>query len=262
MSVAVCETARGRRFTCGRQALELGRNGGLDGWSWDDRALIYVSPLSLPERRLRGGMPVCWPWFGAPPAAGLPPHGFLFDSALDIGAPSVVGDTVEVTLTGRFDDSAGFTGAARLTVTYTIEMRRPRLTATVTVENLSDRPIAYGIGFHPYLALPPVDGALRVIAGARRIDVPAMLDEKFDVAAEQVEIRDGERSLWRLGTQSATTVGIWKIDAAKAAAIADLPDDAHPRFICVNPIAPGQSLAAGARRSYATTLEPQAAVLA
>jgi glucose-6-phosphate 1-epimerase len=254
------DTARGHRVTCGHQTIEVGRNGSLTGWSWDGREMIYASPLSIPGRRLRGGMPVCWPWFGAPPAEGLPPHGFLLDSVLDVGTPRIAAERIEVTLTGRIADQPGFSGTARVTVAYALEMQRPRLAATVTVENPSARPIGYAVGFHPYLALPELHGAPCVIADGQRIEVPAMIDRKFACAGERIEVREGERPLWLIRAQGMSTLGIWKIDAARAATIADLPNDAHERFICVNPIAFGQSLPAGASRSHAMTLQPSAEI--
>ena len=54
----------------GGQLLSFTPNG------FDD--LLWVSPTtSLPPKAIRGGVPVCWPWFGPHPQdAAQPMHGF------------------------------------------------------------------------------------------------------------------------------------------------------------------------------------------
>jgi glucose-6-phosphate 1-epimerase len=260
--LAATETARGWRYAAGRAGIEIGRNGSPAGWTWDGRDLLYVSPRSLPDRRLRGGMPVCWPWFGAAPVAGLPPHGFLLDDTLDLAPPRANGDSVTVTLAGTIADRPGFAGTARVTVSHVVSTTRPRLATTVTVDNPGAAPIGFGIGFHPYLALPRPARRLVVVADGRSRDVPAVIDDKLACPAGGIDLRDGDMALWRIVSAATSTLGLWRIDAAKSAAIADLPDDADSRFVCVNPIAFGETLAPGERGAYAITLEPQPALFA
>lgn len=41
--------------------------------------LLWVSPTAVynGQKAVRGGIPVCWPWFGKAKSAGLPAHGFV-----------------------------------------------------------------------------------------------------------------------------------------------------------------------------------------
>lgn len=59
----------------------------------------------VPGKSVRGGIPVCWPWFGPHGAAGLPAHGYARNLGWDLVDAAVAGDgAVRVTL--RLDPGA------------------------------------------------------------------------------------------------------------------------------------------------------------
>ena len=246
---------RGWSFTWGKQALNLGRNGSLNGWTADGRPLIYVSPLSDPKKRLRGGMPVCWPWFGAAPQAGLPPHGFLLDRALKLKEESADNATMEAVIGDTIATCVGFAGQANVSVRYSLSAAT-ELAVTVTISNPAASPIRYDVGLHPYLVLPRACTALRIVNGSQTVDVPDAIDQRFTNAAGSIAVLEGDTPLWTLETSGLGGFGLWRIDAAKAATIPDLPDDDFSRFISVNPIALGETAAGGETKSYTLRLKP------
>ena len=61
----------------------------------DDRPLLWLSKNSLFEKGIpiRGGVPICWPWFGAHPTeASYPAHGFARTSVWSLDRVSALED--------------------------------------------------------------------------------------------------------------------------------------------------------------------------
>lgn len=52
-----------------------------------EEPVIWLSPCArfAPEKSIRGGVPICWPWFGCPDGCeGLPNHGFARTAQWDL----------------------------------------------------------------------------------------------------------------------------------------------------------------------------------
>lgn len=54
---------------------------------------------------IRGGVPVCWPWFGMSPNPGFPQHGFARTSIWTLDSVKMLDDAVEVKFTLPISDS-------------------------------------------------------------------------------------------------------------------------------------------------------------
>ena len=71
-----------------------------------ERPVLWMSGKSYFEigKPIRGGVPVCWPWFGPAAQAGLPAHGFARTAMWNLAAVrKLAGDATQVVLT--LDDS-------------------------------------------------------------------------------------------------------------------------------------------------------------
>jgi len=53
---------------------------------------------------IRGGVPICWPWFGAHATAGFPQHGFARTSLWDLDSVNEYDDALEITLSLSISD--------------------------------------------------------------------------------------------------------------------------------------------------------------
>ena len=80
------------------------------GWRHAGAEMLWLSPVARlgTGKPVRGGIPVCWPWFGPHPAdPAKPAHGFVRTRAWDVASCSADAASVSITLSTT-------TGAAEL----------------------------------------------------------------------------------------------------------------------------------------------------
>jgi glucose-6-phosphate 1-epimerase len=215
---------------------------------------------------IRGGIPICFPWFGPHPSdRRLPSHGFARTLPFRFIGSEASGDnvTAELELASDAATLALFPHVfvARLRVSVGRE-----LSVAFEVENTGTSAFDYELALHTYLGVSDVRGVqAEGLAGAsyhdkvsgQRAQVQAReplcftgeTDRVYDSAA-RVTVRDAARKRRLIidKTNSATTV-IWNPWVDKARSMSDFGDDEWPSMLCV------EAANAGARRIL---LPPQA----
>lgn len=222
--------------------------------------VLWLSPDAVlsPGSAIRGGIPLCFPWFGPHPTGAGPAHGFARTSMWRLV------DACELA-----DDADRPGGAVLLTFELTPADVDPALaalwpydfTARVEVEvgaSLSVRLTTTNDGgqgtdltqaLHTYLAVDDVrrarldglDGGpyLDKLEGdARQVqDGPVLFtgptDRVYQGTSARLTVSDpGRRTLEVTKAGSRTTV-VWNPWAEGASRMGDVPDDAWPGFVCV-----------------------------
>jgi D-hexose-6-phosphate mutarotase len=216
--------------------------------------VLWVSSEShfTRERPIRGGVPLCFPWFGS--AAGhpeLPPHGFarLSDWSL-VGAHDDGGDvTLRLALTER--DAAGACGwPHRFEALYTIVVGA-RLSLALTVTNTGTDGLVFEEAFHTYFGVREI-GATEVTG----LEGTAFLDQlagpepmggephavRFEAETDRIyldadapttvrDLRAGRSVLITKGGSETTVV--WNPWITKAADLSDFGDHEWKTMVCV-----------------------------
>lgn len=200
---------------------------------------------------IRGGIPVCFPWFGPGRTPGMSPaHGFARTAtwhlaSVDDGAERA---TATFRLTEADATSEWFPGAftAELRVSFGAELE-----VALTVANTGTAAFSYEDALHAYFAVGDVERVrIEGLEGARFIDktlgpdAPAR-SQAGDIAITgetdrvyrstgQIRIVDPvlERMLVIDKEGSASTV-VWNPWVEKARALPDLADDEWREFVCV-----------------------------
>ena len=220
--------------------------------------VIWMSGAShfAPGEPIRGGIPICFPWFGPGREPGLAPpaHGFARLAGWRlVGAEDRDG---EVTLTLRLTDAdtAGVDAAAAwphpFTATYTVTFGQ-ELTVALTVRNTGQEEISYEEALHTYLAVSDVrTTTVQGLDGATYLDKapgagPDLVTQEGEVtftaetdrvyASTGTVVVDDAGAGRRIGVEkdgSANTV-VWNPWVAKAAAMPDYGDDEWPGMVCV-----------------------------
>jgi glucose-6-phosphate 1-epimerase len=143
LAVAVIDTpqCRGRVAVQGAQVLSYVPAGQAD-LIWVSRAAVYQ-----PGKGVRGGVPVCWPWFGALP--GKPAHGFVRTRLWDVrGSARGAEDSVVLRLGLRDDESTHALWDHRFDVELVVEFGAA-LTLSLVTRNTGDTPMPLTQALHP-----------------------------------------------------------------------------------------------------------------
>jgi glucose-6-phosphate 1-epimerase len=224
---------------------------------------------------IRGGIPVCWPWFGSGPVASAPAHGVarfarwqLDDARIDPDGVAVVGL--------RLADSA----TTRAAFDHAFELRLQvrfgrRLEVNLTATNTGTTAFPVGEALHTYLAVGDVRKvAVEGLAGATGMDrvadpKPAVFTGAITVGAETdllftgttgvVTVRDASlgRTL-RVAKNGSSTTVVWNPWIAKSVRLADFGNHEWPGMLCVeaaNATTDAYQLAPGASHCLGTTID-------
>jgi tagaturonate reductase len=204
-----------------------------------------------PTAALRGGIPICFPWFGPNLTdATAPNHGWARISPWTLTAAALVGPDAVLTfeLAGAHRDEAGAAQPVSLSYTVTIGAT---LTLALTVQNDGTAPVSVEAAFHTYFAvgdardtlvlgladLPYLDRTLTPPATASSALPVAIIGGEIDRVYPMprvVTIDDARnaRSIQVGHTDAAQTV-VWNPGSVKAAAMGDYGDTEWTETVCV-----------------------------
>ena len=118
----------------------------------DNRDRLWVSPLAFlnGERPIRGGVPVCWPWFSddhGQEKGELPAHGFLRTQHWAVKQTDSTETLSKVVLIPGTTKCKGFEFDA--SVELIVEVGES-LTMTLVTENTGDVPFSFNCALHTY----------------------------------------------------------------------------------------------------------------
>lgn len=237
---------------------------------WVSREAVYA-----PDRAIRGGVPICWPWFGAhPDDEAMPAHGFARFcpwtlreiTALPSGMTKAVLYLDRAMVPERF-------APRDFELEYTVTVGQA-LTLELSMTNCDVKIMEISAALHSYFAVGDI-GRTEVVGlgGAEFIDAltgrigcgedPVRFTAETDriypdsAAAVRIDDRAGGRriELEKIGSRSTV---VWNPWIAKAAKLTDFGDDEYREMLCVETgilnrdtrrLAPGESWILGCRLS-------------
>ena len=212
---------------------------------------LYLSPDAVyqPGKPIRGGVPVCWPWFGPSTVdSSLPMHGFARIRFWEPGefSEDETGVTLKFTLNDDEETRRLWPHAFRLELTISLGAT---LRLALRMMNPGDAPYTITGALHTYLTVGDIHQV--TVSGLSGVDyldtvgTPARhrqegdlvfdreIDRGYDTASP-ITLHDPalQRDLIITGTGSHSAV-VWNPWIAKSRLLADLPDEAYLRFLCV-----------------------------
>lgn len=215
------------------------------------RPVLYMSPQAVlePGKPIRGGVPICWPWFNVHPTdASKPMHGFARIRMWDLAGASETDGEVQLVfrLTSNTETATlwpqPFHAQVEIKVGSTLEI-------ALTTENISDSPATIREALHTYLAVGDISRVtVRGLANTDYLDtvgVPTVRyqegDITFDREIDRQYISQGTVTVndpaWRrtlvVEKEGSGTTVVWNPWVEKSRRLADLPDEAYHHFLCV-----------------------------
>lgn len=237
--------------------------------------VLFISKKSLfePGKPIRGGIPICWPWFGPAADKALPIHGFARIMPWDLLATEYTSDKTEVRLAHSDSEATRryWPYAFELTLRVWLDQR---LNLALTTVNRDARPFTLTQAFHPYLQVRQImDVSVRGLDQAPYRDrlthqtgthegllnIRAETDRIFTPAAPECVLHDAGigRALAMAYTGTSRMV-VWNPWIDKARAMSDFGDDEYTRMLCLEPAntdGDAVTLAPGAKHTLSLALQ-------
>jgi len=242
----------------------------------DQEPVVWLSPEAVytPGKSLRGGVPVCWPWFGAHESdPTLPGHGFARNKPWSVKACEALEDgATRITLILKQDEETAKMWPERSELRLAVTVGET-LTLALTTSNLSARPITVTEALHTYFHVGDIarvtvsglegstymdkvdGGAYRTQEGAVTID--GEVDRVYLTAKGECVIHDealGRRI--HITKEHGRSTVVWNPWAEKGAAFGDMGDEGYRKMLCVesaNALSDAQTVQAGAEHTLTTT---------
>lgn len=246
--------------------------------SMGQKPVLWMSKSSWFDaaKPIRGGVPICFPWFG-PNAANpkLPAHGFARLRDWEIQSIAHIGDEVTVTLSLKSDESTkqlwpvDFTARHVIKITSALEMR-------LEVKNETKETIRFEEALHTYLTvgdvrqisidglggtrfIDKVDGAKQKDQTDPQIRFTGETDRVYqDTTAMCVVTDPAMNRKIEVSKQSSDATVIWNPWINKAKAMPDFGDDEWPGMVCVETVSVGKNaveLSAGQTHSMTAKVQ-------
>lgn len=214
-------------------------------------AVLYMSPEAVIElgKPIRGGIPICWPWFGLHPTdAAKPPHGFVRTQMWQLEEVVSGADRLDVVLSLSSSEETMAIWPHEFSLQLRVSIGA-QLEATLVVRNPGSAPWTMSGALHTYFCVADVTKAdVRGLHGTQFIEGrlspekrlqkgSVKIDQEVDRvylsdAAVEVEDTVGGRTLVIEKAGSRSTV-VWNPWIEKSKRLSDLPDNDYPRFLCI-----------------------------
>ena len=215
--------------------------------------LLFVSDKAYYEdgKAIKGGIPVCWPWFGPDPDdLGRPAHGFVRNRQWSVSASESLADgstRVVLSLTDNDATRAIWPHPFRLDIEITVG---DSLRVALLTHNSGDQSVTISQALHSYFQvgdigqvrvlgldgtdyLDKVDGAARKTQ-AGPVTIAGEVDRIYTgVTGEQVIDDESLGRKVHITSRGCSTAVVWNPWADIAASMGDLDDDDYRKMICV-----------------------------
>ena len=217
----------------------------------DDLMFLSEKAYYQTGKAIKGGVPICWPWFGADPAGqGRPAHGFVRNRLWNVVATETTADgNIRVTL-GLMDTPEtraiwpqSFTLALEITVGNSLNLE-------LVTRNTGTQTFPVTQAFHTYfkvgdisqtsvLGLEGIDYIDKTDNSAQKQQTGAvMINTEVDriylgVQGELVIDDVALKRRIRIASRGSKTAVVWNPWAKISAEMGDLQDDDYRRLLCV-----------------------------
>ncbi|MBD2858696.1 D-hexose-6-phosphate mutarotase [Spongiibacter sp. KMU-158] len=213
------------------------------------RDFLWLSPLERfqPGQAIRGGIPVCAPWFGVNRRENsLPKHGFLRNRRWILQSFNAADEQVELSLAYQSTEEDLSLFAWPIRAELRIILGR-ELEQVLSISNLGESAMPLSFALHSYLSVSDVGEAkvcgldqqmyldncqgLSAFVQSGEVSFPGEVDRVYESQQSAQQLVDGQRTLSISGVDCETVI-VWNPGAELAQQMADV-GAYHKDYVCV-----------------------------
>ncbi len=216
----------------------------------DKKPLLWLSDKSLFQtgKAIRGGIPLCWPWFGKPSTdSTLPQHGFARISVFELLESSEPDEeTTELLLQLRSSTETLTLWPYQFQLLLHITIG-PALTVSLTTRNCDTESFTITSALHSYFAVSYISyvsiegfnqteywdaltGETKTQKGTIRISEE--VDRVYQKTSSPFLLLDRDRTIM-IVTEGSNSAVVWNPWKDKSMKMADMEDDAYNSMLCI-----------------------------
>jgi glucose-6-phosphate 1-epimerase len=233
--------------------------------------VIWISDSAIFNgvKAIRGGVPICWPWFGpakrSPDIQPLaqtkdfPAHGFARNCHWQLLDSNSTAEAchIRLQLTDSAETNRLWPHSFNLIAEFTIS---DTLTINLITQNTGSKSFNYGGALHSYFHISQPDTI--TVTGLDKTDEKFRLDGAVDMicASPAPIVNMYDQGLQRkisISNQGNNEIVVWNPWIAGAKAFMDMPDNGYQTMFCLEPAITGQhpvNLAPGQAHQLVTTI--------
>lgn len=211
--------------------------------------VLWLSKTSDFEhtKSIRGGIPLCWPWFGTPKDENLPQHGFARTSMWQLTNTNEIDtNTTQITLTLNSDAQTMKLWPYRFKLELHVVIS-DALTMELKTTNLDDKSFEITQALHTYfdvshisqviikgLDKKPYLDALTWTQEVQNGDITfnQEVDRVYQDVFGKVSLRDKNRTI-HIQNEGSSSVVIWNPWVEKCKRMSAMKDDAYESMVCI-----------------------------
>ncbi|WP_404341829.1 D-hexose-6-phosphate mutarotase [Pseudoalteromonas mariniglutinosa] len=237
----------------------------------DKKPLIWVSNEEDYQqgKSIRGGIPICWPWFGVNPNPDWPIHGIARTSLWRAEEVKEQDGQISVSLSLPMThiNKTFWPHKSRLVVEFILTSS---LQVRLTTTNLSDETITFSQALHTYFPTPAIsDTQVDGLQGAKYIEFgegPFDQNELVGFARETdmvyTQAADTQRiitpdGIIEVGRENSSSCVLWNPWIDKSKRLSNFADDEYHTMLCLeaaNVMDDSAVVAPGESHTLATTI--------
>jgi glucose-6-phosphate 1-epimerase len=217
----------------------------------DDLMFLSDSAYYAPGKAIKGGIPICWPWFGpAPEGLGRPGHGFVRNRPWNLISTERLADGQVRIVLGLTDSDEtrsiwphAFSLTLEITVGATLELNLvtrntgsaafPLSQALHTYFRVGDITRTRVQGLHGCPYIDKMDGGVEKLQNGPVL-ITGETDRIYTQTTAPLTIEDdGLNRRIRIDSTGSASAVVWNPWQATAKAMADLGDEDYRGLICV-----------------------------
>ena len=215
--------------------------------------LLFLSNLAYyqPGKAIKGGAPICWPWFGPDPeGSGRPAHGFVRNRMWEVAGTAITQEgaiRVTLALADTSETHAIWPRAFVVRLEITIS---DSLNLELVTRNPGPQAFSITQAFHTYFKVGDIaQTSISGLENTQYIDkvddnqekhqdgvvtVDREVDRIYLAVGNHLVIHDATlRRRIRITSKGNRTAVVWNPWVKISAEMADLQDDDYLRFVCV-----------------------------
>lgn len=208
------------------------------------------------KKAIRGGIPICWPWFGDhADNTDVAAHGYVRTQAWEILNSQETQTATTISLKPQTSHGDGFAGSAQLTLTVHVGKQ---LIIQLHTTNLGDTPLTYNCALHSYFAITDIKQCELLGLSGEYLDKtrdykinktpqPYQFNEETDRVHLQkpstLTIANGDLKT-KIQSAGHDSIVVWNPWQDKSTSMADMANDSYLTMLCVETaITKGQEVA-------------------